>query len=75
MTRRIMRVLAAHGVSTIGGPGSGAMRAWVRMRGADAGELLTDGKIKGFLSGALCQAEVFFTDPDGILVRLRSWRA
>jgi catechol 2,3-dioxygenase-like lactoylglutathione lyase family enzyme len=59
---RIMRVLAAHGVSTTGGPGAGAMRAWVRMRGADAG---------GAKEGT---PELYVNDPDGNRFQLQDPR-
>ncbi|OFW21471.1 MAG: hypothetical protein A3H97_16045 [Acidobacteria bacterium RIFCSPLOWO2_02_FULL_65_29] len=59
---RIMGALARHGVAKSENASAAPMRAWVRMRGADAG-----GAVEG-------TPEVYVNDPDGIRFQLQDPR-
>lgn len=56
---RILRTLADHGVTKIDGAGTDPLKAWVRVRREDTG---------GAKEGT---PELYFTDPDGIVVQLQ----
>lgn len=59
---RVMDALARHGVARMDNAGAGAMKAWVRLRGEDAG---------GAKEGT---PELYVNDPDGIRFQLQDPR-
>jgi len=56
---QIFKALAAHGVTKVDAPATDPLKAWVRVRGEDAG------------GGKEGTAELYFSDPDGIVVQLQ----
>ena len=62
---RIMKTLADAGVKTAKGPGGGPLTAWVRMRGPEN---------NGGGRGAPATPELYFTDPDNLMMQLQDIR-
>lgn len=62
---RIMKTLADAGVKTVNGPGGGPLTAWVRQRGPEN---------NGGGRGAKATPELYFTDPDNLMMQLQDVR-
>jgi catechol 2,3-dioxygenase-like lactoylglutathione lyase family enzyme len=62
---RIMKTLADAGVKEAKGPGEGPMTAWVRQRGPEN---------NGGGRGAAATPELYFTDPDNLMMQLQDVR-